>query len=99
LPALQAWLRSHHVEEPAARGRRRVAASSDTTIVRMNVFGCRRMTRQLRLDDRISWRWPGGDVERLFLHQLEGVLMATEQKPLKSGFGAQTTAREVLAGA
>ena len=24
--------------------------------------------------------------------------MATEQKPLKSGFGAKTTAREVLAG-
>src|SRR5262244_4018299 len=29
---------------------------------------------------------------------LEGIHMTTEQKPLKSGFGAKTTAREVLAG-
>jgi NAD(P)-dependent dehydrogenase (short-subunit alcohol dehydrogenase family) len=29
---------------------------------------------------------------------LEGVLVTTEQKPLKSGFGAKTTAKEVLAG-
>src|SRR2546423_7345467 len=30
--------------------------------------------------------------------RLEGVRVTTEQRPLKSGFGAKTTAKEVLAG-